>query len=225
MTAPLIACSDIRLRTRREHTVLLAVDRLSLAPGSRTVIMGPSGAGKSVLLQALSGRMPGNLEMQGTRTASAAVGRIGFVPQRGTDALHPLIPVGAQISLVSTAGPAEVADAFRSVGLDPETLMRRRPAELSGGQAQRAAIALAFLGAPALVIADEPTSALDNATRDETLTILRALSDRAGSALVVATHDPVVAESLDADRIDVAGGRIARLSPATANLLATAVPA
>lgn len=216
MTEPLITLTDLSVRTRRESTVLFAVEHLTLAPGSRTVIMGPSGAGKSMLLQALSGQLPGTLMRTGARITSPALGRIGFVPQRGTDALHPLIAVGTQVSLVSRADSAEVARAFRSVGLDPGSLMDRRPAELSGGQAQRAAIALAFLGSPALVIADEPTSALDDETRDETLAIFRGLSAQAGSALVVATHDPVVPGRLDADRIDVSQGRIQAFSSWTA---------
>lgn len=224
MTEPLITLSNLSVRPRREPSVLLAVERLSLAAGSRTVIMGPSGAGKSMLLQALSGQLPGTLAMAGDRSTSAALGRIGYVPQRGTDALHPLIPVGTQVSLVSRADSAEVARAFRSVDLDPESLMDRRPAELSGGQTQRAAIALAFLGAPALVIADEPTSALDNETRDETLAIFRELSEQAGSALVVATHDPVVPRVLEADRVDVADGRIRGLSTWTPTAVTASAP-
>ena len=211
MTAPLLALSDLSVRTRHDHTVLLDVDRLSLTAGSRTVVMGPSGAGKSMLLLALSGQFPAALEMVGSRWASSSIDRIGYIPQRGTDALHPLITVGRQVSLVSGADRAEAVSAFSAVGLDPESLMRRRPAELSGGQAQRAAIALAFLGSPALVIADEPTSALDGITRDETLALLRDLSDRAGSALVVSTHDPIVPRILEADRIEVAAGQISEI--------------
>ncbi|WP_130451201.1 ATP-binding cassette domain-containing protein [Zhihengliuella halotolerans] len=203
----LITLDDAVVTTRRSGDRLLAVPALAIAPGSRTVVMGPSGAGKSMLLSALTGRLPGAVTLAGTRTAAPDL-RIGFVPQRGAEALHPLLPIGRQLRSVTGTTPARVAEVLAAVGLDAGALAGRRPAELSGGQLQRAAISLAFLGSPALVIADEPTSALDNASRDETLAMLRALSDTTGSALVVATHDPLVRPALDAALIRVESGRV-----------------
>ena len=205
--APLLSLDDVSVSARRTGEPLLTVPALAVRTGSRTVVMGPSGAGKSLLLSALTGRLPGGVALTGTRTAAPGL-RIGFVPQRGADALHPLLPVGRQLRAVTGASAARVAEVLDAVGLDAGALTPRRPAELSGGQLQRVAISLAFLGSPAMVIADEPTIALDNASRDETLQMLRALSDTTGSALVVATHDPLVQSRLDAELIRVEAGRV-----------------
>ncbi|GHD06298.1 ATP-binding cassette domain-containing protein [Zhihengliuella salsuginis] len=204
---PLVSLTGVTVASRRTRETLLTVPALEIAPATRTVVMGPSGAGKSMLLSALTGRLPAGVVLDGTRTAPAGL-RIGFVPQRGAEALHPLLPVGRQLRAVTGATAARTRQVLAAVGLDASALAGRRPAELSGGQLQRVAISLAFLGSPALVIADEPTSALDNASRDETLSVLRGLSQAAGSALVVATHDPLVRAKLAADLIRVESGRV-----------------
>jgi peptide/nickel transport system ATP-binding protein len=206
-SAPLLSLSGVSVTARRTGETLLAVPALTVVPGSRTVVMGPSGAGKSMLLSTLTGRLPGGVVLAGTRTAADRL-RIGFVPQRGAEALHPLLPIGKQLRAVTGSSSARVARVLADVGLDAGALGPRRPAELSGGQLQRVAISLAFLGSPALVIADEPTSALDNTSRDETLAMLRGLSDTTGSALVVATHDPLVQSRLDAELVRVEAGRV-----------------
>lgn len=203
----LVSLHGVTVSARRTGEPLLTVPALAVHPGSRTVVMGPSGAGKSLLLSALTGRLPGGVALGGTRTVAAGL-RIGFVPQRGAEALHPLLPVGRQLRTVTGASAARVTEVLAAVGLDAVALAPRRPAELSGGQLQRVAISLAFLGSPALVIADEPTSALDNASRDETLRLFRALSDTTGSALVLATHDPLVRPRLGAELIRVEAGRV-----------------
>ncbi|GER22985.1 hypothetical protein NCCP1664_14810 [Zafaria cholistanensis] len=203
----LVSLDGVTVSTRRTGEPLLAVPALAVRPGSRTVVMGPSGAGKSLLLSALTGRLPGGVTLSGTRTAAPGL-RIGFVPQRGAEALHPLLPVGRQLRMVTGAGTVRVGEVLAAVGLDAGALASRRPAELSGGQLQRVAISLAFLGSPALVIADEPTSALDNASRDETLRMFRTLSETTRSALVIATHDPLVGLRLGAELIQVGAGRV-----------------
>ncbi|WP_309080697.1 ATP-binding cassette domain-containing protein [Zhihengliuella sp.] len=203
----LVSLEDVSVTARRTGAPLLAVEALALRPGTRSVVMGPSGAGKSLLLSSLTGRLPAGAALSGSRTAAPGL-RIGFVPQRGSEALHPLLPVARQLRAVTRAGAARTAEVLAAVGLDAEAIGGRRPAELSGGQLQRVAISLAFLGSPALVIADEPTSALDNTSRDETLAMLRDLSATTGSALVVATHDPLVREQLDADLMTIDAGRV-----------------
>ncbi|MDS2172280.1 ATP-binding cassette domain-containing protein [Nesterenkonia sp. CL21] len=205
---PLVHLQGVEVVTRRTRQTLLSVPDLPIAPASRAAVMGPSGAGKSMLLSALTGRLPAGVEMTGLRRATSDL-RIGFVPQRGADAVHPLMPIARQLRAVTGADAARIRQVLAAVGLDLQLLGRRRPAELSGGQLQRVAISLAFLGSPALVIADEPTSALDGASRDETLAVLSELSETTGSALVVATHDPQVRDRLDAQLIRVASGQVA----------------
>jgi len=184
---------------------LLEVAALEVRPGERIVVTGPSGSGKSLLLATLSGRWPVGVRFSGERRATFS--RTGYVPQRGLDALHPLIPLARQLRRVSRAGEARVSEVLASVGLADPALQRRRPAELSGGQAQRAAVALAVLADAPLVLADEPTSALDHASRDRTLELLDAVIG-AERTLVVATHDLHVADVLATRHLVVARGRV-----------------
>lgn len=198
---------------------LLEVPHLEISAGERIVVRGPSGSGKTLLLSVLSGRLAPGLALAGERVV-AGVRRVGFVPQRGIEALHPLVRLRRQLSAVTGADAARVAQVLGRVGLTDPRLARRRPAELSGGQAQRAAIALAVLTGAPLVIADEPTSALDPQTRDEVLGLLTDVLEAFGAetrtapTLVVSTHDPEVADALSARRLEVAAGRIVRDIPA-----------
>lgn len=201
---PLIALRDARVTTL-DGTVLLDVPALDLFPGDRVVITGQSGSGKSMLLSTLMGRWAVGLHFDGHRTI--APGPIGFVPQRGLDALHPLVPLGRQLARVSGASRARVAETLIQVGLPDPDLHRRRPAEISGGQAQRAAVALAALTDAPLILADEPTSALDHDTRD---LMLALLGDVIGpeQVLVVATHDTTVVQVLGTRHLRIAGGSV-----------------
>jgi peptide/nickel transport system ATP-binding protein len=203
--APLLSLRDAVILADADCRRLLDVPALDLRPGERVAVTGPSGSGKSLLLSTFTGRWPVGVSFTGTRTTTLT--RIGFVPQRGLDALHPLLPLGRQLARVSGADPARVAEVLDAVGLGDPELRRRRPTELSGGQAQRAAVALAALTDAPLVLADEPTSALDHESRD---LMLRLLLDLLGESrtLVVTTHDPVVADVLGARRIGVEAGQV-----------------
>lgn len=142
--------------------------------------------------------------MTGTRIARLP--RIGLVPQRGLDALHPLVPLARQLRAVTGSSPERVAEVLDAVGLSDPALRRRRPAELSGGQTQRAAVALAALTRAPLIVADEPTSALDPDSRDRTLRLLESVVDDR-QTLVVATHDTTVATLLGDRHLRMSAGR------------------
>ncbi|WP_108834492.1 ATP-binding cassette domain-containing protein [Actinomyces sp. Marseille-P3109] len=122
--------------------------------------------------------------------------RIALVSQDHSTALHPLIPVGRQISLASqaagrTQSEADVraTDYLYAVGLD-ESFADRVPGRLSGGQRQRISLALALAAEPALMIADEPTAALDVVARAEILELLTSLTSLPEApALLLITHD------------------------------------
>ena len=122
--------------------------------------------------------------------------RIALVAQDHSTALHPLIPVGRQISRASqaagyTQGEADVraTDYLYAVGLD-ESFADRVPGRLSGGQRQRISLALALAAEPVLMIADEPTTALDVVARAEILRLLTSLTSLPEApALLLITHD------------------------------------
>lgn len=206
---PILSLHDAEVRAPDGRTLLL-VASLDVRAGERIAITGPSGSGKSLLLSTLAGRWPVGLRFSGERRTT--LDRIGSVPQRGLDALHPLIPVARQLRMVTGADPGRIMAVLEAVGLDDPGLHRRRPAELSGGQAQRASVALAALTDAPLVLADEPTSALDHESRDRTL---RLLDEVVGprQALAVATHDTAVVAALGARHLTVSDGVVSELSP------------
>ncbi|SOD95168.1 molybdate transport system ATP-binding protein [Blastococcus haudaquaticus] len=197
----------------RRGSLDLAVD-LAVADGEVLAVLGPNGAGKSTLLRVLAGLLPpdgGRVAVDGTPWDDDGVHlpahrrSLGMVFQDAL--LFPHLSVADNVGFglrtrgVGRADRRAAADAWLGrVGL--EGLGDRRPAELSGGQAQRAALARALVGAPALLLLDEPLSALDARTRLAVRAELRRhLGDFAGSTVLV-THDPVDAMAL-ADRVVV----------------------
>jgi len=208
----LLRLENSSLGLRGSSRTLLEIPSLRICAGERLVITGPSGSGKSLLLSMITGRWAAELDYAGTRTSGCE--RIGYIPQRGQDALHPLMPLGRQLRKATGRSAQDVAETLAAVGLDDPQLLQRRPAELSGGQAQRAAVALAALSSAPLILADEPTSALDEASRDKILCLLDTVVS-AQKALVVVTHDPDVADTLATRRIQLDSGKL-RDDPAPA---------
>ncbi|MGH3652196.1 ATP-binding cassette domain-containing protein [Glutamicibacter sp.] len=204
--SPVFRLRNARLGLPGATSPLLDVEEFTLLPGERVVITGPSGAGKSLLLSMVTGRWALGLEFTGTRTPGSP--RIGYIPQRGQDALHPLLPLGRQLRKATGASAQQVRDTLQAAGLSDPQLLARRPAELSGGQAQRAAIALAVLSQAPVILADEPTSALDHHSRDLILELLgNVLGQR--QTLVLVTHDPAAAQALATRHLVLDSGKIA----------------
>ncbi|MDO5669664.1 MAG: ABC transporter ATP-binding protein [Corynebacterium sp.] len=176
---------------------------LTLEPGELVAVMGPSGSGKSTLLNVAgllqaptSGRVlidgADAADLSPSRAALLRRSRIGLVFQHYN--LVPTLSVGENVSLPLELGglsPAQCREAARialqEVGL--EGLDDRFPEEISGGQAQRAAIARALIGERSVLLADEPTGALDTSTGDAVLRILRERVDE-GAAGMIVTHEP-----------------------------------
>lgn len=204
--SPVFCLRNARLGLPGATSPLLDVEEFTLLPGERVVITGPSGAGKSLLLSMITGNWAPGLEFTGTRTPGST--RIGYIPQRGQDALHPLLPLERQLRKATGASAQQVRDVLQDAGLDDPQLLARRPAELSGGQAQRAAIALAVLSQAPLILADEPTSALDHTARDLILELLGTLLGQQ-QALVLVTHDAAVAQALATRHLVLDSGKIA----------------
>ncbi|URM90829.1 ABC transporter ATP-binding protein [Streptomyces sp. MRC013] len=198
-----------------KHTVTALRDvSLSVPAGTLTALTGPSGSGKSTLLHLIAGLErvdAGTLDVLGRQvhactpaeSAALRLREIGFVHQDfGLLADLTLIEnVRLPLEATGTArgnAAAAAREAMARVGL--EGLEQRFPAEVSGGQQQRAAIARAIVGNRTLVLADEPTGALDSATGAEIMDVLARLRDE-GVTVVLSTHNP--ANLSHADRVAV----------------------
>jgi putative ABC transport system ATP-binding protein len=186
---------------------LTAVADVSFAvpPGFVLAVSGPSGAGKSSLLWAIAGAVPvakGQVEIDGLvitdRPAAAAHGVV-LIPQGNGLARVLTARENLSIPLLAERKPTEeldraVEEALTQVGLadSGDHLVE----ELSGGEQQRVAVARGIAQQGRVILADESTSELDSSNRELVLDLLRAEADR-GAAVVIATHDPTVADSAD----------------------------
>jgi peptide/nickel transport system ATP-binding protein len=209
-----------------------AVDGVSfsVAPGETVGIVGESGCGKSTtarmtlrLLDADSGNLRfGDTDLRRVRGKSLRRlrKRLQFVPQHPRTSFNPRLSIGASISFNLTvhgwdAGEAKARTGalLEQVGLGA-SYADRRPAALSGGQLQRAAIARALATEPELVICDEAVSALDKSVQAQVLNLLARLQRDTGVAFLFITHDLAVVEHIS-DRVLVMNqGKIVEEGPA-----------
>ncbi|MFW0788016.1 ATP-binding cassette domain-containing protein [Gordonia sp. CPCC 205333] len=175
--------------------VVDAVTRVSLVaqPSRIHYLVGGSGSGKSTLLDAITGLLPADAIISGqiaTDETGCGLGHtIGVVPQSPATSFTPVRRLGSQLSeaVKCLGGKRTPEELLAMVDLDAHAL-RRYPHELSGGMAQRAAIAAALAGNPPILLADEPTASLDAQRSLEVLTMLTTLA-ATGRVVVVATHD------------------------------------
>ncbi|MFE6847627.1 ATP-binding cassette domain-containing protein [Streptomyces sp. NPDC057686] len=169
--------------------------------GDRIAVTGPSGSGKSTLLHlmaALEEPTTGRVTWPGLVRGPVPV-QVGVVFQGPS--LIPALDVveNTALPLVLAGHPQESARrrALDALALVAATgLADKLPEELSGGQAQRVAVARVLAAAPRLILADEPTGQLDRTTGRHVVDVLLATADALGAALVVTTHDPTVARRL-----------------------------
>jgi lipoprotein-releasing system ATP-binding protein len=190
--------------------VLRGVD-LHVGPGEIVALLGPSGSGKSTLLQAvglLEGGFQGSIRIGGEEAASLDNdGRtrlrrdaLGFVYQ-----FHHLLPdfsaaenvVLPQLIYGTARAAADDRAASLLTALGLGHRLTHKPAQLSGGEQQRVAVARALANKPTLVLADEPTGNLDEATADKVLAEFLSLVRGEGSAALVATHNERLAAKMD----------------------------
>jgi ABC-type glutathione transport system ATPase component len=213
MSAPVM---QVRLSADYDKRVVLKDVHFDLCAGEALGMVGTSGAGKTTLVMALLGLLPWRggkasgevlidgcnlLTMPAREARRIRVKTIALVPQ------SPMTALNAAVSLQSHF--EEAWRAHESTGrkvLEPrlqqlmeevqlpagdQSFLRRKPGQISVGQAQRILIALALLHRPSILIADEPTSALDPVTQAEILKLLRQLNRRHGTALLYISHDLV----------------------------------
>jgi putative ABC transport system ATP-binding protein len=221
VSAPVLEIADV-VREYPGSPPVRALDGvdLTVSTGEWVAIVGPSGSGKSTLLNlmgALDKPTSGTVRIAGhdvTRLndekLSALRGRaLGFVFQ----SFHLLQTLSAldnvATALIYQGVPlaerrARAAEALARVGLGSR--LDHRPAQLSGGESQRVAVARALVGEPALLLADEPTGNLDTRTGEEIMALFDALH-RDGGTLVLITHDDAIARAAPR-RVHIRDGRI-----------------
>lgn len=204
----------------------------SAPTGARIAVMGPSGAGKSTLLAAIAGFLTpssGAILWQGQDLATLAPGDRPMTILFQDQNLFPHLTIAQNLGLglrpdlrLSPEQAMQVDTALAQVGL--KGLGHRRPAQLSGGQASRAALARALLRARPMLLLDEPFAALGPALRREMLALVREVADANGALVLMVTHDPDDALTLGGQTAFIANG-VVQPPADTAQLFANPPPA
>lgn len=220
---PLVEARDVRLSFGA--TPALRGASLAVGRGEILAVMGPSGSGKSTLLHCLAGILvpdSGEILFAGQRVDAMVEAerstlrrdRFGFVFQFGQ--LVPELTAEENVALpLLLAGirRAKALDQSRAWfrELDLEGLDKRRSGELSGGQAQRVALARGLVARPQVLFADEPTGSLDSLNGEHVMELLVSMARREGTTVVIVTHDPRVAAYADREVV-VRDGKVTSLS-------------
>jgi putative ABC transport system ATP-binding protein len=198
---------------------------IAVRAGEILAVMGPSGSGKSTLLHCLAGILVpdgGEIEFAGRRVDTlteqqrSALRRdsFGFVFQFGQ--LVPELTAAENVALPLLLAGARRSEALARVRpwfgrLELEGLEHRRSGELSGGEAQRVALARGLVGDPQVLFADEPTGSLDSLTGELVMNLLVAAAREQGTTVVLITHEARVAAYADREVV-VRDGRAAALT-------------
>lgn len=224
---------------------MLQLDRVELAqPGfrltadwsvpkaARVALIGPSGAGKSSLLSAIAGFFPpvsGRILWDGADIGRLPPGQRPLTILFQDQNLFPHLTLVQNVGMglrpdlrLSAKDRARVAEALERVGL--AGLDQRRPAELSGGQQGRAALARALLRARPLLLLDEPFAALGPALKAQMLDLVAEVAGVTGATVLMVTHDPADARRFSDLAVLVAEG-VAHAPQPTAALFAAPPPA
>jgi peptide/nickel transport system ATP-binding protein len=191
---------------------------LEISQGERITVQGPSGTGKSTL---------GNILLGLIAPDTGVVQRNPRLHPQALQKLYqdPVTSFAPHTSLADT-----LRDAARLHGCNwksvqqrleqlrvPESLLERRPEQVSGGELQRIALARVLLAKPALLFADEPTSRLDPITQQEAMQILLSAMDETGAALMLVTHDEHLSAAVGTRQLHLEGAR-AEIQPSASDL-------
>jgi oligopeptide/dipeptide ABC transporter ATP-binding protein len=232
MSAIAAACGlSIEYQTSGGRVRALDGADLVLEAGASLGLVGESGSGKTTLGLAMGRLLPANarlaggslrvggrsvFELDGRDLLTLRKDELGYVFQSPMSALNPTARVGKQVawSLGGDAGGDKILALLRQVGLpDAQRLVHAYPHELSGGMAQRVAIAMAIARRPRLLIADEPTASLDASIRAQILDLLLSLKAEIGATLVLLSHElAVVARTCEMVGV-MYGGRVVEFGP------------
>jgi len=245
VTEPLLSVRDLVVRFQTREGQVYAVNGVSfdVRAGETVGLVGESGSGKSVTSLAIMGLLPrysariasGQIMFEGKdltqldiselRTLRGA--EISMVFQDPMSSLNPVLTIGEQVvetiqahAHVSLAAARERAvEILRSVGIpNAKEQLRRYPHQFSGGMRQRVLIAIALALEPRLLIADEPTTALDVTVQAQVLELLRELTTRLRTALVLISHDLGIMARMAQRVVVMYAGMVVESAP-TAELL------
>ncbi|MBL3569852.1 ABC transporter [Rhodovulum sulfidophilum] len=229
---PLVTVHDLHIGAvtdaGRQVEIIKGVS-FDIRPGEFVALIGESGSGKTTIALSLMGYCrPGCSITGGTVTldgrdvtamteaarAELRGTEVSYVPQSAAAAFNPSKRIMDQVVEITgihrlmphAEAEAKAVSLFRALALpQPETIGRRYPHQVSGGQLQRLAAAMALIGDPKLVIFDEPTTALDVTTQIEVLRAFKAVVQKGGVSGVYVSHDLAVVAQI-ADRIIVLKG-------------------
>lgn len=236
----LLSVQNLQLYFRTTQGPVQAVDGVSLTlnRGRTVVVVGESGCGKSSLARAILRLLPRNVHTYAGQVWLDGVDvmalpeerfrrevrwvRMALVPQGAMNSLNPVIRVGDQVAepllVHGRAGSPSDArrsaqEVFRQVGV-PVDFLERYPFELSGGMRQRAAIAMALITVPDVIVLDEPTSALDVLTQANIMNVLKGVKAEMGASFILITHDIATSSELADDAAVMYAGQVVEVSRA-----------
>ena len=223
----LLHLEDLKLHFRTSKGAVCAVDGVTFDLGYQeaVVVLGESGCGKSSLAKAILRLLPRNVETYSGKVFLEGQDvmplsdeefrhgvrwvRMSMVPQAAMNSLNPVLKVGDQVAepmivhsnMKKDEALAQAAKMFQNVGV-PVDFLGRYAFELSGGMRQRAAIAMALVTMPRLIILDEPTSALDVLTQANIMNVLKRIKKELEISYILITHDIATSSEL-ANRVAV----------------------
>ena len=240
MTAPLLSVENLRIELTTRDGVAPVIDDLSftLNAGETLSFVGESGCGKSMTALAIMGLLPdkigrvaaGRIVFDGEDLTTASDARlrdirgndISMIFQEPMTSLNPVFTVGEQIAealrahqgLSRSAAWAQATELLDAVRIpNPKGRVGDYPFQMSGGQRQRAMIAMALACKPKILIADEPTTALDVTVQAQIFDLLHALRDQTGTSIILITHDMGAVAEMAERMIVMYAGRQAEVGP------------
>ncbi len=235
----LLRIENLKLYFRTQAGPVQAVDGInfSLDYNRAVVILGELGCGKTSLAKAILRLLPRNVEeysgkifLEGTDIMAFSDEnyrrdvrwvKMSLVPQAAMNALNPVLRVGDQVAepamihmnMSKDEALATARKMFQNVGV-PADFLVRYPFELSGGMRQRAAIAMALVTQPSLIVLDEPTSALDLLTQANIMNVLKRIKQSFGTSYILITHDIATSSELADDVAVMYAGQIVEVGDA-----------
>src|SRR5215467_6473765 len=215
MPDTMVVCDNLVKIYKVDDIEVVALQGLDLeiAPGEMVALVGASGSGKSTLLNVMGGldapsagrcQVAGNdlTRMNEAQRTTYRCFDVGHIWQQSGRNLLPELSLRENVELPQVMGGVvggarrrRASELLDLVGMAQHA--KKRPNQLSGGEQQRGAIAVALANRPSLLLADEPTGELDSTTADEMFALLRQLNRELALTMLIVTHDPAIASQAD----------------------------